>query len=295
MAMTAVGVVDGTSAVTPAEVTGSSNVAAAANASLLPAPGQLDSIGMLYLLETRDRELGLERGASDVRFAEQEKQQRIHDEIQQVQRAAEAARHHSFWNDVGSVCLTIGKVAAVVGSVAIAVASCGAGTAIAALAIAGCLMSTAGMAQGEFHVLQKLGASDGVANGIGVGLSVGGLAASGGASLLESSVEVGTHAASVASTVVSTTGRVATVVSAAGHLAGGAATVESAHYEAEETDRRADAKEDQFRASLIERGIQDLVDHLNSDDKATNRRLGYERGTIQAQCAALRAAVMTRA
>jgi hypothetical protein len=270
--------------------------AARPSESLLVPPadgvGASDALSMIYLLESKDRGLTLQKGKRDIQTDQKERDEALRQEIEQIQKAAEAAKHHGFWDDVGNVCLTIGKVAAVVGSIAVAVVSCGAGTAVAALVIVGCLMSTAGFAEGQFHVLEKLGVDPETANWVGVGLSVGGMVASCGAGLLTSGAEVASEAASTAQDVASTADKAATVVSCAGHVTGGVAKVEASHYSAQQEDRRADALSDEQDAFLLARQIQMLIDRLAGDDKSSQRNLGYVRSAMEAGSAASAAAVM---
>jgi hypothetical protein len=186
--------------------------------------------------------------------------------------------------------------------------SCGAGTAVAVLAIAACVMSTAGMVEGETHVLEKCGVSSDAAGGIGLGCSIAGAVMSLGAGAAASGAEVGAEAATTtasasgaagktattAASVATTTAKVASVSAAGADVAGGAATIESSHYAAEAEDRTADAQAAQSHAALVQQVITDLLANLSDDTKANERRLGEVQGAMHTQDAALAAAVMTR-
>lgn len=251
--------------------------------SLLVTPSgpPLDAMSTLYLLEAKDQALEIARGSGDVKADEKTRKKASEEMHEALRREAEAAQHHGFWSDLGDDLATIGKVAAVVGSVAVAVASAGAGTGIAALAIAGATMSTAAFAEGEAHVLEKLGVDAKTSAWIEAGLSIGGAVTTGGAGTLASAAEGAAR----------TTAQVAQDVSATSRAAGGAATIEAGHYQAEAERRAADAETAKNSADDAGRAITTTLGRLRDGQDAEQRCLADIRGTMEIEAATMAAAV----
>jgi hypothetical protein len=178
--------------------------------SLLPDPGSgalagTDPLSMLYLLESKDGKDREKAGVSRVRGLEAQRADALRKEQEAIRQQDEAAKNHGLFDQMGNVCGEVAKVAAVVGSVAAAVGTAGAATPLAAVAIGGAVLSTVGFADGELHVLQKLGIDEKTAGWVDMGLSMGGMAAGVGAGLA-----AGGAAASQATEVVSRTAAVVT-------------------------------------------------------------------------------------
>ncbi len=83
------------------------------------------------------------------------------------------SKRQSSERTLGSVCSEVAKVAGVVASIAAVIATAGAATPLAALAIGGAILSSASFADGEFHVLHKLGVDDRTAAWIDTGMAIG--------------------------------------------------------------------------------------------------------------------------
>ncbi len=267
----------GVSGAPPAQVYSSSNPAAGAPPAvppILPPPtggeGSIDALSILFLVESKDRDLNLQRGKGDVTSAQKSQHDALAELEKAISDANEAAKHHSFWDDFGGVFATVAKVAAVVASVAAAVATAGAATPLAALAIAGACLSTAGFIQGEFHVLEKLGVSPEAAGWIGTGMSLG-------AGALATS---GTAAAGAAETGGSATDGVAqvarggaTVVAGAATVTSGIAHIESGRFKAKQDHALADASMDDATWRMLQRRVAVLLDELRDSDQSSGRVL----------------------
>ena len=279
----------------PTLVFGTSNVSEpAAGRSLLPEPNLagLDATDMLYVLQGQEQALGVQTSTGVIKQDQAAKDKAVKDQIAQVQKAIEASQHHSFWDDVGNALGAIGQVCAVVGSVAIAVASCGAGTVVAALAISACVLSTAGMAESQFHVLEDVGVDPNTAGMIGMGLSIGGAALSVGAGFTATGAEVADDAVKTTTTVAKATAKAAQVISGVADVGRGVTAIVSSSYEAESIDDDANAKADQFRSDLLQKGIDLLITGLGDDQKSSQRRQSETQGVIQTYGAAMNAALM---
>ena len=267
---------------------------APAGQSLLPEPNLagLNPTEMLYALQAQEGQLGVQTSTTAVKQDQAAKDQAVKDQLAQIKKSIQDAQHHSFWDDVGNALGDIGKVCAVVGSVALSVASCGAGTAVAALAITACVLSTAGMAESQFHVLEDVGVDPTTASWIGIGLSVGGAAASLGAGCVASGVQVGDDAVTTTTTVAKTTAKAASLITGAADIGRGVTTVVSANDQADELDDEANAKADQFRSDLLQKGIDALITSLGDNQKSAQRQQSETQGVIQTYGAAMNAAVM---
>jgi hypothetical protein len=269
-----------TSPVVPAAAPGAGAAAPDSRVSLLPEPpvgalGASDPLSVMYLFESKDRNDELSTGTERVRGLETERAQALQKELAAIQQEDEAVKHKSFWDDLGSICGEVAKVAAVVASVAAAVCTCGAAAPLAAVAIAGAVLSTASFVDGEFHVLRALGVDDKTAGLVDMGMSIGGALCSGGAALAASAQAAASGAAATIQTssvvgVVKTTALVVTGVTA---VAGGVATIESGQAQADID--RADA--DQVVAEALSdhylRSIQTVIDEVQDSDEKSKQIL----------------------
>ena len=115
-------------------------------ASLLPTPSgdaQADAMSWMYLLTSKQQSLDVSNGRDNIRSMQAQRAEAYKQEIEAIKQAVEAASHHSFWDRVAGIALTVGKVAAVVGSIAVAVGTGGVGV-VGVIAVAGAVLSTAG-------------------------------------------------------------------------------------------------------------------------------------------------------
>jgi hypothetical protein len=231
-----------------------------------PAPAALagaDPLSMLYLFESKDQSLGIDEATKRISALQTERHQALAQEKQAIQQAAEAANNHSFWDDLGSVFGEVAKVAAVVVSVAAAVVSFGAATPLAAIAIAGAVLSTASIADGEFHVLHSLGVDDKTAGLIDTGMALGGAALTFGAG-------VGTAAATggkAVSSLASTAARASAVVSGAAAIGRSASEMEAGLAQADSDRAAADEVAAVARSAQVQRFIQMIIDQTQSADQ----------------------------
>jgi hypothetical protein len=265
-----------TGAVSPASAAGASTVTgaqsyavAAPNASLLPPPGALsDPLSMVAYFQSNDQQLGLDEGTKRIQGLQKETQQAFQKEQQAIADLVQAEQHKSFWDSLGGVFSEIAKVAGVVASIAAAVATCGAGSPLAAVAVAGAVMSTAGFADGELHVLQALGVSADVAGMIDVGLSIGGAATSVGAGLASG--------AATASSTASIVGRVAAGTAGVGMVGQGAGAIGSG-LAVRDADK-ADA--DDFAAEARQSGLRRLVTQVLQQVQDANQQSSQILDTV---------------
>ena len=130
-----------------------------------------EALAGFLVLEAMSRGVGLDAAIKNVNQLRQQKQAEWEKQKAALMEAMKAKEHSSFWGKLGKICGTLGKIAAVVASVAVAVGTGGAGAPLV-LAVAGACLSAAALAQGEFHILQKLGVSDKVAGYIEIGMAV---------------------------------------------------------------------------------------------------------------------------
>ena len=243
-------------------------------ATLLPTPSgdaQTDAMSWLYVFISKQQSLDVGNGKDNINSAQRSRDEAYKQEMEAIRAAVEAAKHHSFWDSVASIALTVGKVAAVVGSIALAVGTGGAGV-VAVLAVAGAVLSTAGFVQSETHVLEKMGVDEGTATWVGIGLSVGGAACSGGAGLLSSAGET----AAGASTVF----KVSSAASGVALVAGGAAKIESGHYAGEQADDLAEALKAQLEQARLQRMLMMMLDDLQASQDSDDKTLGTLRGAL---------------
>jgi hypothetical protein len=270
-----------TTPATPATPATPSSPAAPASPStgstLLPPPTEAatDPFSMMYLIESSDRQLGLDGASKRLQDLQQEGQVAFKKEELAIQQQDQAAKHKSFWQKVGNICGQIAKVAGVVASIAAAVATCGAATPLAVVAVAGAVLSTAGFADSEFHVLQRLGVSANLAGIIDTGLSIGGAVTSVGTGMF--------CAARAAATTTTTVGRVAAAVAGVGEMGHGAATIEEGNATAAEDIAFADEAGSEAETSNLRRLIAQLLQRTESDDAKAGTTLQTIHGIQQTE------------
>ncbi len=197
-----------------------SNAAASSDApaSLLPSPADIpsDPLLMLSYCESRNGQFATSDGQKAIEGQDKTREKALKDLHAAIQAEVYAAQNKSFWDQLGNVFGEVAKAAAVVASIAAAVATCGAGSPLAALAVSGAVLSTAGFADGELHVLKQLGVSDQTAGIIDIALSAGGA----GASITAAGLA---NVSSVVERTASVVGGVGAVGAAAGGLGSGLA------------------------------------------------------------------------
>ena len=242
---------------------------------LLPTPSgdaQADAMSWMYLLTSKQQALDIGSARDNINKLQQQRAEAYKQEIDAIEQAIEAASHHSFWDSVASIALTVGKVAAVVGSIAVAVGTGGVGV-VGVIAVAGAVLSTAGFAEGEAHVLEKLGVDEGTAAWIGIGLSVAGAACSGGAALAADVAEVSTTAATIQKVAMATTG--------AATMAGGAAKIEAGQYQGDQQDALAEAAKAQLDQARMPRLLMMILNDLKASEDSDDHTLGALRGALR--------------
>jgi hypothetical protein len=269
--------VNAVSATTPATITASARDAATQSSPngepppLLtdPAAGALagaDPLSMLYLLESNDQQLGVDEGTKRIAALQTERHQALAQEQQAIQHAIDAQKSRSFWDDLGSICGEVAKVAAVVASVAAAVATLGAATPIAAVAIAGAVLSSASFVDGECHVLRALGVDENTAGWIDSGMAIGGAVLSVGAGLAAGG--------RVASSTLATVNRASAVVTGVGEIGRGASTIEGGEALARSDEAAADQIAAQARSDHAQRLMQNVIDDTQSSDQEAQGTMG---------------------
>jgi hypothetical protein len=244
--------------------------------TLLPDPsaGALagaDALSMIYLLESKDQQLGVASGSQKITTLENERHQALATEQKAIAQAVDAQSHHSFWDDLGSVCSEVAKVAVVVASVAAAVATLGAATPIGALAIAGAVLSTASFVDGECHVLRSLGVNAAAAGWIDTGMAVGGGLLSCGAGVVAGG--------KAASSALSTLSRAGSVVAGVSGIGTAAAQIGKGEAQAQEDQAAADEVAAQAQSDHAARLIEVAIGDTQTSDEQARRIMGVIANT----------------
>ena len=224
-----------------------------------------DALSLLYLFESRDQDLGAKEGTTKISSLQTQRNQEFQKELKAVADADEAAKHHGFWDDLGSAFGDIAKIAGVVASIAVAVCSFGAATPIAVLAVAGAVLSSASMADGEFHILRKLGVDARVAGWVDTGISLVGSVCSMGAGM----VSAGQGASDAASAI----GRVGSAAAGAATVVEGAADIEAGDAQSDQEQAEADQVVAQAQSDHDLRFMQIVIDELQSSDEESKQML----------------------
>ena len=240
----------------------------APSSSLLPGPDpaalqDADPMTMLYLLDSKDRKASDDGSVAKIKGLQTQREHDLAKEQDAIRKQDEAAKNHGFLDQIAGACGEIAKVAGVVGSIAAAAATAGAASPLAAVAIAGAVLSTAGFADGELHVLQKLGIDDKTAGFIDLGLSLGGLASSAGAGLLAS--------AETASSTARGVGYVASGVTGAALVAKGATEIESGQSLADLDRAEADQLAATAHSHALQRAVERIVDEVRDADEQSKQ------------------------
>ena len=237
--------------------------------SLMPEPAPIgspgDAMSLLYLFEDRDQDLGTKEGSTQISSLQTQRNQEYKKELQSIAQEDEAAKHHSFWDDLGSVFGDIAKIAGVVASIAVAVCSLGAATPIAVLAVAGAVLSSASMADSEFHVLEKLGVDPSVVGWLDTGMAMAGAVCSMGAGMASAGQGV--------SSAVNTVGRFGSAAAGAASVVQGAADIEAGQAQGDEEQAEADQVVAQAQSNHDLRFMQIVIDELQSSDEESKQML----------------------
>ncbi len=237
---------------------------------LLPDPlstmtGGADPLAFLYLFEARDQTLGVQQGSQRVSALQTERDQALQKEQQAITNEDNAAKQHGFWNDLGNILGDVAKVAGVIASIAVAVVTLGGATPLAVLAVAAVVLSSVSMADGEFHILQKLGVDPSVAGWIDLGMAVAGSVLSAGTSLA-----AGAQAASSAANVV---GVAASATAGAATMGQGAVTIEEGEAQSDGDRAVADEAAAQSGSQQALRRMQMIIDEVQSSDQESQKLL----------------------
>jgi len=247
--------------------------------NLLPPPNGTidpdDALAGFLILETMSRGVALETAIKNVNELRKQKHAEWEKQKAALMEAMKAKENSSFWSKVGKICGTIGKIAAVVASVAVAFATGGAGAPLV-LAVAGVCLSTAALAQGELHVLQKLGMSDKVAGYVEFGMAVASVACSFGASALK-----GAEAVTTFQKIMNTTARVAAIGSAGAGVAMGVATIEKGKSDGDAEDWYAEAAKARLEESRFEQLLLWVLGQLEDNEKEHRKTVDGVKDAIE--------------
>lgn len=246
--------------------------------TLLPAPqtAELDAMSLLYLYMSQGRDTSAASSRDAIARATEERHRKLAEIKVALQKALDAAKHGSFWSDLGSVFGKVAKIAALVAAAAATIASAGAAGPVLALAIAALVLSAGAMAQGEFHIFQKLGVSDRAAFWIELGMVAGAALCTGGAALAGGS-------AATAKGVADLTRSGALIVGGGSSIIAGGSAVASSHYRHDADDANADAERTRVGLDQLARTILELLDAYEESEKSSNRALGSLKGAITIQ------------
>ena len=235
--------------------------------SLLPSPSVTalvgrDPLSMLYLLEQQDQNLSLDEGTKRIGALQAERNRALDQELEAVAKEAEAAKHKSFWDDLGSILGEVAKVAGIIASAAAVVCTAGAAAPFAVALVAAAL-SAASFADGELHFLQKMGVDDKAAGWIDLGLSVAGAAGSFGAGVAASG--------QAGSQIIGTVDRAATVVSGTATVTEGGSVIAAGQAQSDGEHASADEAMALAQASHLLRFISWVIDDARASDEDSKR------------------------
>ncbi len=201
---------------------------------------------------------------------------RLGDAASDVKDDARAAWNSpQFWRDVEVGARVAGEVAAAVGGACATVATFGA-AAPALVVCAALVLSAAGTAESNFHVLEACGVDPNVAGYVGLGCSVGGAVAGGVGGLLASPGQ-----ASQLMSTVKTVGAVANGASGAADIVQGGAHVRTGGFEADAEDARADATEAQHRERSLTRIVEMVLDDMKEAADTHRKTVQALTGAVQ--------------
>jgi len=240
-----------------------------------------EALAGFLVLEAMSHGVGLEAAIKDVNLLRQQKQAEWDKQKAALMQAMKAKEHSSFWGKLGKICGNVGKIAAVVASVAVAVGTGGAGAPLV-LAVAGVCLSTAALAQGEFHILQKLGVSDKLAGYIEIGTAVASVACSFGAAAFK-----GTEAVSAFQKIMSTGGKVVAIGGAVATGAAGVAVIEKGMADGAAEDWNANAERAKLDESHFEQLLIWVLDELANNEKEHRKTVNGFKDAIETRNATL--------
>ncbi len=208
------------------------------------------------------------------------------------------ANSPQFWGDLQKIAAVVAEVASTVASVA----SFGAGSAsvVATTALViGVVLSTTGMVEQNFHVLEKLTNDPEFAKYFTIGCMVGsavcGLTGAA-ANALSSAGSAAAQAAQTAQGAWTDVKTAANTIATAGHIASAVFTVPSAAITFDLAEANIDATKRSQQQEFLQNMIEDIIDQLKSDQKKSDKDLGVARQAIETeQETQLTAASMLRA
>jgi hypothetical protein len=244
---------------------------------LLPQPQPVndeDALSGLLILQSRSRTIAMDRTVANINSLRQEQQEEWERQKAALFQAAQAQEESSFWGSIGEVCGVVAKVAAVAASAALAVSTAGAGTPFV-LAVAGACLSGAAMAQGEFHVLEKLGVDSVDAGWIEIGLCLTGASCSFGAAWQ------GAASLNGLQDMATTAGRIASGVSGASTLAQAGATKAKSDADSEMEERYADAESAQLEESRLQQLFARILDDLQASEDSYRKTVTAINGATE--------------
>jgi hypothetical protein len=252
--------------------------ASSGDTSLLPDPQPLtdnDAIAGFLALESRGRNLSLNRAVRSIDALRQERRVEWEKQKAALCEAAKAHEDSGFWGNVGEICGTIGKVAAVVTSMAVAVGTGGA-SAPFVLAVAGACLSTAALAQGEFQILQELGVDAEASEYIELGLAVGAVVCTGAAAFM-AAPESATQFEKVANAMK----KVSTAAAGATTITAGIAIGNKYAADAQAGDCHADAATAHLNETRLDRMLTRILDELEESEKSYRQTVRAAQAAIE--------------
>jgi len=240
-----------------------------------------EALAGFLVLEAMSHGVGLDAAIKNVNRLRQQKQAEWETQKAALMAAVQAEEHSSFWGKLGKICGTLGKIAAVVASVAVAVGTGGAGAPLV-LAVAGACLSGAALAQGEFHILQRLGVSDKVAGYVEIGMAVASIACSFGASALK-----GAEAVSTFQKVMNTSGKVVAITGAVASGAAGVAAIEKGNADGDAQDWYAQAAKAKLDESHYDQLLTWVLGQLDNNEKEHRKMVNGVKDAIETRDATL--------
>lgn len=253
------------------------------SSSLLPQPTALssDALTALLKLEVDDHLLNLKNALKDAATFHRLKDEQVRKFKEDLRRAMQAQKKGGFWHKLGKLCGTIGKIAAFAAAAAATVTTFGAGAPLL-LTVAAVTLSSAALAQQQWHVLQSLGVSDKVAGWLEIGMGVGSAALTGGVALASTGARVSTLG-----TIARYTNLGAAGVNAGAQGVNGGATIAETQANGEAQDAMADATNDQLAESHLQQMLLEVVAAIEDNEKEYRRTVTNVRASLDTQSSTL--------
>jgi len=194
---------------------------------------------------------------------------RAADAVSDVRDDAKAAWNSpNFWRDLEVGGRVAAEVAAVVGGACATVATFGTAAPAMVVVCAALILSSAGTAESNFHVLEACGVDPKVAGYVGLGCSLGGAVAGGVGGFLAS----GQHAAQLVQ-AAKALGTAANVGGGAADVVAGTAHIKTGNFDADAEQARADQIEAQHHQRAIQRVIEAVIDDLKTTTESHERAM----------------------